>query len=399
MKEQVPDARDSNPLLRAENHPLPSGNSGQGLLHHHTCEDPSAHPDVHPQPAQRKGGLGRSRSERRSSRWSGAIQINFNFPTFSVVGKCLRSLHAESLRLLFVVPGEVSRLLKSGECLWISQVEALESNRGKAFTVSRSFQNAYTATAINSTSFCTSARDAFIILVENALRVTAINTVGDFVLFLGKVPGNRHQTPEPLTLLDRASLLTLPSSLSGAHRLLHGVLRRAGPELPEALHGVGAAAPHRVRLCVPGGALLPVGLWERGGRPLPLLCHWQQVQRRQPRTRVLHGQDLDGERLGVQRCSWSCPLVVGGLQSSFLFCFFCGEADHWPRSRNPEDIKINWNERLNNRSIIDSYLFQEYVENSKKMGRYKPKDGEGREMSPMVSWNILDKLPFLLSVL
>lgn len=53
------------------------------------------------------------------------------------------------------------------------------------------FQNAYTATAINSTNFCASARDAFLILVENALRVTAINTVGDFVLFLGKVP-HRH---------------------------------------------------------------------------------------------------------------------------------------------------------------------------------------------------------------
>ncbi|XP_035516613.1 choline transporter-like protein 1 [Morone saxatilis] len=48
-------------------------------------------------------------------------------------------------------------------------------------------QNAYTATAINSTNFCTSARDALLILVENALRVAAINTVGDFVLFLGKV--------------------------------------------------------------------------------------------------------------------------------------------------------------------------------------------------------------------
>ncbi|KAG7277957.1 hypothetical protein CRUP_022127 [Coryphaenoides rupestris] len=47
-------------------------------------------------------------------------------------------------------------------------------------------QNAYAATAINSTSFCTSARDAFVILVENALRVAAINAVGDFVLFLGK---------------------------------------------------------------------------------------------------------------------------------------------------------------------------------------------------------------------
>ncbi|KAM8908525.1 choline transporter-like protein 1 isoform 3-T3 [Spinachia spinachia] len=48
-------------------------------------------------------------------------------------------------------------------------------------------QNAYAATAINSTSFCTSARDAFVILVENALRVATINAVGDFVLFLGKV--------------------------------------------------------------------------------------------------------------------------------------------------------------------------------------------------------------------
>ncbi|XP_060773251.1 choline transporter-like protein 1 [Neoarius graeffei] len=48
-------------------------------------------------------------------------------------------------------------------------------------------QNAYIATAINSTSFCTSARDAFILLAENVLRVATINSVGDFVLFLGKV--------------------------------------------------------------------------------------------------------------------------------------------------------------------------------------------------------------------
>lgn len=54
------------------------------------------------------------------------------------------------------------------------------------------FQNAYTATAINSTNFCTSARDAFLILVENALRVATINTVGDFVLFMGKVLYRSH---------------------------------------------------------------------------------------------------------------------------------------------------------------------------------------------------------------
>ncbi|XP_061690432.1 choline transporter-like protein 1 isoform X3 [Syngnathoides biaculeatus] len=48
-------------------------------------------------------------------------------------------------------------------------------------------QNAYAATAINSTGFCTSARDAFVLLVENALRVATVNAIGDFVLFLGKI--------------------------------------------------------------------------------------------------------------------------------------------------------------------------------------------------------------------
>ncbi|XP_060695163.1 choline transporter-like protein 1 [Hemiscyllium ocellatum] len=61
-------------------------------------------------------------------------------------------------------------------CLWCLEKCLLYLNR-----------NAYVATAINSTSFCTSARDALLILVENALKVAAINTVGDFVLFLGKV--------------------------------------------------------------------------------------------------------------------------------------------------------------------------------------------------------------------
>lgn len=49
------------------------------------------------------------------------------------------------------------------------------------------FQNAYTATAINSTNFCSSVCDAFKLLLENAAQVAVINTVGDFVLFMGKV--------------------------------------------------------------------------------------------------------------------------------------------------------------------------------------------------------------------
>jgi len=94
-------------------------------------------------------------------------------------------LPAQSVYLLPVVFGEVPQLSQPGNgpitcrlffrCL----VERL--------TCGSITQNAYAATAINSTSFCTSARDAFVILVENALRVATINAVGDFVLFLGKV--------------------------------------------------------------------------------------------------------------------------------------------------------------------------------------------------------------------
>lgn len=101
------------------------------------------------------------------------------------IGKCLRSLYAEMLYLLLVVSGEVSSIPESskyqGKSFWTQEPSA---NLPFHFPL---LQNAYTATAINSTNFCTSARDAFVILVENALRVAAINTVGDFVLFLGKV--------------------------------------------------------------------------------------------------------------------------------------------------------------------------------------------------------------------
>ncbi|XP_045403442.1 choline transporter-like protein 3 isoform X2 [Lemur catta] len=47
-------------------------------------------------------------------------------------------------------------------------------------------QNAYIATAINGTDFCTSARDAFKILSKNSSHFTSVNWFGDFVIFLGK---------------------------------------------------------------------------------------------------------------------------------------------------------------------------------------------------------------------
>ncbi|CAH1775579.1 unnamed protein product, partial [Owenia fusiformis] len=48
-------------------------------------------------------------------------------------------------------------------------------------------QNAYTVIAIEGTNFCSAAKKAFTTLVSNVLRVAAINSVGDFVLFLGKI--------------------------------------------------------------------------------------------------------------------------------------------------------------------------------------------------------------------
>lgn len=41
--------------------------------------------------------------------------------------------------------------------------------------------------AIYGDNFCSSGQQAFKIITSNVLRVAAINSVGDFVLFLGKV--------------------------------------------------------------------------------------------------------------------------------------------------------------------------------------------------------------------
>ncbi|XP_036198323.1 choline transporter-like protein 3 isoform X2 [Myotis myotis] len=48
-------------------------------------------------------------------------------------------------------------------------------------------QNAYAATAINGTEFCTSAKDALRLLSENSSHFTSVSCFGDFVVFLGKV--------------------------------------------------------------------------------------------------------------------------------------------------------------------------------------------------------------------
>merc|ERR1711991_674086 len=48
-------------------------------------------------------------------------------------------------------------------------------------------RNAYIQVAVHGKSFCKSARNAFGLLLRNAFRLVAINFVGDFLLFLGKM--------------------------------------------------------------------------------------------------------------------------------------------------------------------------------------------------------------------
>ncbi|XP_008831890.1 choline transporter-like protein 3 isoform X1 [Nannospalax galili] len=48
-------------------------------------------------------------------------------------------------------------------------------------------QNAYAATAINGTDFCTSAKDALKIMSKNSSHFTSLNCFGNFIIFLGKV--------------------------------------------------------------------------------------------------------------------------------------------------------------------------------------------------------------------
>lgn len=48
-------------------------------------------------------------------------------------------------------------------------------------------RNAYIMTAIKSTNFCTSAKDAFSLLMRNIVRVVVLNKVVDFLLFIGQL--------------------------------------------------------------------------------------------------------------------------------------------------------------------------------------------------------------------
>jgi choline transporter-like protein 2/4/5 len=48
-------------------------------------------------------------------------------------------------------------------------------------------RNAYVVVAVKGTSYCVSAGRAIQLLVMNALRLAAVNTIGDALTWLGKV--------------------------------------------------------------------------------------------------------------------------------------------------------------------------------------------------------------------
>uniref|UniRef100_A0A8C6K898 Choline transporter-like protein n=1 Tax=Nothobranchius furzeri TaxID=105023 RepID=A0A8C6K898_NOTFU len=153
-------------------------------------------------------------------------------------------------------------------------------------------QNAYTATAINGTNFCSSAADAFVILVENALRVAAINTVGDFVLFLGKI------------------LIVSCTAFAGILALNYQ---------------------------------REYTVWVL---PLIIVCLFAFL--------VAH-----------------CFLSVFENVVDVLFLCFA--------------VDTKYNDGSPGHEYYMDKALMEFVENSKKMGQYKPADGDGKEMKPMVS--------------
>ncbi|KAL0124600.1 hypothetical protein PUN28_006453 [Cardiocondyla obscurior] len=84
-------------------------------------------------------------------------------------------------------------------------------------------RNAYIETAIYGCNFCTGGKKAFQALSNNILRVAAINSVGDFVLFLGKVLVVTLTVISGIYLMQKKEGLThpwIPITLAGIFAFL-----------------------------------------------------------------------------------------------------------------------------------------------------------------------------------
>uniref|UniRef100_A0A669DA40 Choline transporter-like protein n=1 Tax=Oreochromis niloticus TaxID=8128 RepID=A0A669DA40_ORENI len=120
------------------------------------------------------------------------------FPVFSSLGRSLRyhtgtlafgSLILSIIQIIRVLLEYLDHKLKGAQnkfakfllcclkcCFWCLEKFVKFLNR-----------NAYIMAAIYGKNFCTSARDAFFLLMRNVIRVAVLDKVTDFILFLGKL--------------------------------------------------------------------------------------------------------------------------------------------------------------------------------------------------------------------
>jgi solute carrier family 44 protein 1 (choline transporter-like protein) len=80
--------------------------------------------------------------------------------------------------------------------------------------------NAYTIIAIEGKSFCVSAQKAFVLIIENSMRIAVVNSVGDFFLFLSKL------IVTALTLLVALFILDVPFDQPGVNIVFRYRYRR-----------------------------------------------------------------------------------------------------------------------------------------------------------------------------
>ncbi len=86
------------------------------------------------------------------------------------------------------------------------------------FGVWKNFLNiltAYTIINIEGKSFCPASKKAFLIVVENALRVATINSVGDFMLFLAKM------SVTVVTVIIAVLMLEIPLKTSSVREIFY----------------------------------------------------------------------------------------------------------------------------------------------------------------------------------
>uniref|UniRef100_A0A673CUD8 Choline transporter-like protein n=1 Tax=Sphaeramia orbicularis TaxID=375764 RepID=A0A673CUD8_9TELE len=103
------------------------------------------------------------------------------FPVFSALGRSLRYACVKTVcyfQILCISQNKFAKFLLCCLkcCFWCLEKFIKFLNR-----------NAYIMVAIYGKNFCTSARDAFFLLLRNMIRVAVLDKVTDFLLFLGKL--------------------------------------------------------------------------------------------------------------------------------------------------------------------------------------------------------------------